>query len=142
MTEHMERLAGMASNVAPGAVRNGEAGFAIDAPDAVIEFFSAGGRSAAGYCRAKVIDLGGAEVSAAFAEAALRGNFFWRATNGAVLSLNEKEGAVYLTDRFDEGAFADEDSFADYVDGFMRTRLDWQLRLDAEFAAARKEAQQ
>ena len=65
-----------------------------------------------------------------FAEDALKGNFFWRGTEGATLSLNENDNAVYLTDRFDKEAFDDEAAFAEYINAFLRSVYDWRARLD------------
>jgi len=141
MTENLQRLKELAERASsPEAVRAGDEGFAIDTADAVVEFAFPGGYPAAAYCRAKVADLGDGGLPPGFAEAALRGNFFWRATAGAVLSLNEKEGAIYLTDRFDEGAFGDEASFRGYLNDFLRTRMDWRFRFDTAKDAAGKEA--
>ena len=44
------------------------------------------------------------------------------------MSLNAAENAVYLTDRFDEGAFAEAGDFQDYLNGFLRTLHDWRAR--------------
>ena len=59
----------------------------------------------------------------------MAGNFFWSGTNGATLSYNEDENAFYLTDRFDDDAFGDDDAFEAYIAGFMRTVMDWRERL-------------
>ena len=130
MTDDMMRLHEFAGRIAPATViGETEEGFTLTLPEAELSFFAAGGQSAAAYCRASVAELGEGEFPAAFAEEALKGNFFWRGTNGAVLSLNEKENTIYLTDRFDEGAFEDEGAFGEYIEGFLATLGDWRTRL-------------
>ncbi len=137
MTQNMQRLADMAAKIAPpGAVTEDEAGFAVDANGTTLEIFSPGEASYAGYCRAAVARLGDGEFPAAFAEEALMGNFFWRGTNGAVLSLDETENAVYLTDRFDDGAFEDEVAFKAYLDGFLAALGNWRERIALYVPAA------
>ena len=81
------------------------------------------------FCRAFVASLGEMKCPDGFAEDALAGNFFWSGTNGATLSYNEDENAFYLTDRFDDDAFSDDDAFESYVAGFMRSVMDWRERL-------------
>ena len=76
-----------------------------------------------------VASLGAMKCPDGFAEEALAGNFFWSGTDGATLSYNEAENAFYLTDRFDDDAFSDDDAFEAYVAGFMRTVVDWRGRL-------------
>ena len=135
MIERLQQLADMAQSFAPPeAIGEGEFGFTLDVNGDSLSFFSPGGSSAVCYCRAKVAALGAQKCPGEFAEAALNGNFFWRGTSGAVLSLNTAENAIYLTDRFDEGAFEDEDAFKDYINGFLRTLFDWQERLDSYVA--------
>ena len=129
MTEHLQRLFEMAARLASSeAVAATETGFSLVLPVAKLDFFATGGHSAAAYCRAKVAGFGAAELPPSVTEAALRGNFFWRGTDGGVLSLNAAENAVYLTDRFDEGAFAEDGDFQDYLNGFLRTLHDWRAR--------------
>ena len=131
MIERLQQLADMAQGFAPPeAVAMDEYGFSLDVNGDILSFFSPGGEVPACYCRAKVAELGARKCPGAFAEAALNGNFFWRGTEGATLSLNTAENAIYLTDRFDEGAFEDEKAFQAYIDGFVRTLFDWQERLD------------
>ena len=113
----------------PEAVATTDYGFTFDTGDSTLTFFWAGGNTGACYCRAEVGKLGEKACPASFAEAALKGNFFWRATDGATLSLSTSENAVYLTDRFDDNAFEDETAFADYINGFLRTLYDWTERL-------------
>ena len=130
MTQDMQRLAEMAENlVPPGAITTDDAGFSIDVNGTTLEIFSPGEASYAGYCRAAVARFGEAKFPAAFAEEALKGNFFWRGTGGAVLSMNEEENAVFLTDRFDEGAFEDASALREYLEGFLATIDDWRARL-------------
>jgi len=130
MTDDMKRLYGFATRLAPEtAIGENDAGFTLALPEATLFFFSAGGHSAAAYCRTTVAELGETAFPSAFAEEALTGNFFWRGTNGAVLSLNEEANAIYLTDRFDEGAFEDESAFGEYIEGFLATLGDWRARL-------------
>ena len=120
----------MAMRIAPqGAVQADDIGFVLDVEGTEFSFFSAGGQPGAAYCRAKVAGLGGRALPARFAEAALKGSFFWRATEGAVLSWDAKENAVYLTDRFDDGAFEDDAALESYVSVFRKTLLDWRSRL-------------
>jgi len=112
------------------AVETNESGFTLNVQDAQLMFFSTNDDTETAYCRALIGQFGDAECPGEFAEAALMANFFWRATEGATLSLNEQENAVYLTDRFDEGAFKDEDAFTDYINTFLRNVYDWQLHLN------------
>ena len=107
-----------------------EFGFSLNTNDALLTFFMLDGNAHACFCRARIGELGDRKCPVGFAEAALKGNFFWQATDGATISLNTKENAVYLTDRFDEGAFEDEDAFRDYLDGFLRALFDWRERFD------------
>lgn len=132
MTRELERLAGLAAELAPPeALSHNDLGFTLATSAADLDFFASGGAASTIYCRARVGALGEAECPAAFAEAALMGNFFWRATEGATLSWNETENAIYLTDRFDEGAMADAKALANYADGFLRTLHDWRARLQS-----------
>jgi len=129
MTDDMTRLRGLAEQIAPAdAIEEDDVGFTLAFPSATLMFFSPGGHSVAGYCRAPVAELGGAEFPMAFAEEALNGNFFWRGTGGAVISYEEESGTVWLTDRFDEGAFEDGADFREYVEGFLNTLEDWRER--------------
>ncbi len=135
MTQGLERLAQLAAAFAPPeTISSDEYGFTLDANDVKLSFFAPGGESGAAYCRALVGKLEERKCPADFAEAALRGNFFWRGTEGAVISLNLDENAIYLTDRFDEGAFEDDDAFRDYINDFLRTLFDWQERLESSLA--------
>ena len=111
------------------AVETNVNGFSLNVQDAQLLFFRPDGDTATAYCRALIGKFGDAECPGDFAEAALMANFFWRATEGATLSLNEQENAVYLTDRFDEEAFEDEKAFADYINTFLRNVYDWQQHL-------------
>ncbi len=120
------------------AVEINETGFTLDVQDARLMFFTPNSDTAPAYCRALIGKLGNNECPGDLAEAALMANFFWRATEGATLSLNEQENAVYLTDRFDEEAFEDEDSFTDYINTFLRNVYDWQLHL-ANYSDAKEE---
>ena len=130
MLDRLQQLADMAVAItSPEAVETTDYGFTIYIRDTTLAFFWAGGDHGACYCRAMVAELGDKECPTAFAEAALKGNFFWRATDGATLSLNASDNAIYLTDRFDENAFEDETAFADYFNGFLRTLYDWRERL-------------
>ena len=115
--------------VSEEAVETNEVGFTLNAQDAQLMFFAPNTETAPVYCRALIGNFGNSECSGDFAEAALAANFFWRATEGATLSLNEQENAVYLTDRFDEEAFEDEKAFTDYINTFLRNVYDWQLHL-------------
>ncbi len=135
MTQGLERLAQFAAAFAlPEAVATDDDGFTLEADDVTLTFFAPGGESGVAYCRALVGNLEERECPADFAEAALRGNFFWRGTEGAVISLNQEEQAIYLTDRFDDGAFEDEAAFRDYINDFLRTLFDWQTRLETSLA--------
>ena len=131
MKDTLQRLADMAERITSSeAVRKDAFGFTMDIPDMPLSFFAANGDTNEAYCRALVGKTEGA-CPAGFAEAALMGNFFWRATEGATLSLDEKENAIYLTDRFDEGAFEEEAAFTDYVNELLRTVQDWRSRLES-----------
>ncbi|MBP5640780.1 MAG: type III secretion system chaperone [Victivallales bacterium] len=131
MTDNLQRLAEMAKNIAaPEEVTLEEFGFSMDAGDTTLSFFAPDGNAYFAYCRAKVGDLGDRECPDEFAESALKGNFFWRGTEGATLSLNTTENAIYLTDRFDDGAFENEESFRNYINDFLRTLFDWQENLN------------
>ena len=130
MIEELQRLADMAKAIAsPEAVDATDYGFTLDTGSTTLTFFSPNEASGVCYCRAEVGSLGDKECPAGFAEAALMGNFFWRATNGATLSLNKKDNAIFFTDRFDLGAFEDEKAFTNYLNGFLRTLYDWHERL-------------
>ena len=127
----LQRLADMAAEItSKEAVETNESGFTLNVQDAQLMFFVPNGDTGTAYCRALIGKFGDAECPGDFAEAALTANFFWRATEGATLSLNEQENAVYLTDRFDEGAFEDESAFTDYINTFLRNVYDWQLHID------------
>ena len=127
----LQRLADMAAEItSKEAVETNESGFTLIVQDAQLMFFVPQGDTGAAYCRALIGKFGDSECPGAFAEAALMANFFWRATEGATLSFNEQENAVYLTDRFDEGAFEDESAFTDYINTFLRNVYDWQLHID------------
>ena len=135
MTQGLERLAQLAATFALSeAISADEYGFTLDAEDVKLSFFAPGGDSGVAYCRALVGKLDECECPADFAEAALRGNFFWRGTEGAVISLNLDENAIYLTDRFDESAFEDEAAFRNYINDFLRTLFDWQEHLETSLA--------
>ena len=126
----LQRLADIAVGIASEeAVEINEVGFTLNVQDVQLMFFAPDIKTAPVYCRALIGNLGNSECPGDFAEAALAANFFWRATEGATLSLNEQENAVYLTDRFDEGAFEDEKAFTDYINTFLRNVYDWQLHL-------------
>ena len=132
MTDRLQRLADMAMNiVASEAVTIKEYGFSLNTSDASLTFFMLDGNAQLCYCRARIGELGDQKCPGEFAEEALKGNFFWQATDGATISLNTTENSLYLTDRFDEGAFEDEEAFQNYLDGFLRTLFDWQERLDS-----------
>ena len=127
----LQRLADMAAEItSKEAVETNESGFTLNVQDAQMMFFVPNGDTGTAYCRALIGKFGDAECPGDFAEAALMANFFWRATEGATLSLNEQENAVYLTDRFDEGAFEDKNAFTDYINTFLRNVYDWQLHLN------------
>ncbi len=132
MTDNLQRLADMARSIAsPEAVAEDEFGFSLDSNDVTLYFFAPSCESYCAYCRAKVGEFGEQGCPDDFAESALKGNFFWRATDGATLALNKEENAVYLTDRFDDGAFEDEDAFRNYINDFLRMLFDWQQSLNA-----------
>ncbi|MBP5640990.1 MAG: type III secretion system chaperone [Victivallales bacterium] len=126
----LQRLADMAVIIASEeAVETNEIGFTLNVQDVHLMFFAPNIETAPVYCRALIGSFGKSECPGDFAEAALTANFFWRATEGATLSLNEQENAVYLTDRFDEEAFENEKAFTDYINTFLRNVYDWQLHL-------------
>ena len=130
MTGNLEKLAEMASGMwTERAVSTDDIGFVLELGDVKMSFFSHDGLPKTAFCRAVVASLGEMKCPDGFAEAALAGNFFWSGTNGATLSYNEAENAFYLTDRFDDDAFSDDDAFESYVAGFMRSVMDWRERL-------------
>ncbi len=129
MTSELEKLAAMAAQIwSPEAVFADEIGFALEFDETVLSFFAQDDESGISYCRACITSLGGRKCPSAMAEAALAGNFFWSGTNGATLSYNKEDKAFYLTDRFEDGAFVEEDVFEAYVNGFLRNLQDWRDR--------------
>ena len=131
MTEKMQILASMAAElVQPEALEENDDGFTLSLENGLLTFFSLGGYGAMDYCRAKVADLGEGELPAGLCEALLEGNFFWRATNGARLSLNARENALYLTERFDAEFMEKPEDLRRYVEGFMNTLADWRMRVE------------
>ena len=130
MTGNLEKLAEMASGMwTEQAVSTDDIGFVLELGDVRMSFFAHDDLPGTAFCRAAVATLGGMKCPGGFAEEALAGNFFWSGTDGATLSYNEAENAFYLTDRFDDDAFSDDDAFEAYVAGFMRTVMDWRGRL-------------
>lgn len=130
MTGNLEKLSEMASEMwTEKAVSADDIGFVLELGDVKMSFFSHDGLPNTAFCRAVIASLGEMKCPGEFAEEALAGNFFWSGTNGATLSYNEDENAFYLTDRFDDDAFSDDDAFEAYVAGFMRTVMDWRGRL-------------
>ena len=130
MTSNLEKLGEMASEMwTEKAVSAYDIGFVLELGDVKMSFFSHDGLPNTAFCRAVVASLGEMKCPDGFAEEALAGNFFWSGTNGATLSYNEADNAFYLTDRFDDDAFSNEDAFETYVAGFMRTVMDWRERL-------------
>lgn len=131
MTHELERLAALAAEIVPPeAILRDEYGFTLETAAAPLSFFSVGGAAPTVYCRAQVAALGESELPDTLAEDALMGNFFWRATAGATLSWNEAENAIYLTDRFEEGAFANAAALENYANDFLRTLHDWRARTE------------
>ncbi len=116
--------------VPPDSLEENDDGFTLKLEDGLLSFFSSGGYASMDYCRAKVADLGEGELPEGLCEALLEGNFFWRATNGARISLNSRENAIYLTERFDADFISTTDEFRRYVEGFMRTIQDWRMRVE------------
>ena len=130
MTSNLKKLGEMATEMwTEKAVSTDDIGFVLELSDVKMSFFSHDGLSNTAFCRAIVASLGEKKCPDGFAEEALAGNFFWSGTNGATLSYNDAENAFYLTDRFDDNAFSNEDAFETYVAGFMRTVMDWRERL-------------
>ena len=130
MTSNLEKLGEMASEMwTEKAVSADDIGFVLELGDVKMSFFSHDGLPNTAFCRAVVASLGEMKCPDGFAEEALAGKFFWSGTNGATLSYNEADNAFYLTDRFDDNAFSNEDEFETYVAGFMRTVMDWRERL-------------
>ena len=108
MTDRIHRLADMAIGIASAeAVVEFDNGFTLNVFDTALTFFETHGDTGAFYCRAMIGRFGDEGCPCEFAEDALKGNFFWRGTEGATLSLSENDNAVYLTDRFDKDAFDD-----------------------------------
>ena len=132
MTGELERLAEMAGRIwTEDAVTSDDFGFALEVGGDTLTFFSPGEASGLVYCRARIASLDPEKCPAKFAESLLQGNFFWSGTRGATISFCEPEHEIYLTDRFDEGAFAEDDDFSRYVADFSRTLDDWRVRRSA-----------
>ena len=141
MIDKMQILLSLAADfVPPDLVEENNDGFTLKFDEATLSFFSSGGYASMEYCRAKVADLGEGEPPEGLCEALLEGNFFWRATNGARLSLNSSENAIYLTERFDANFISGPNDFQRYIEGFMRTLMDWRMRVETYQEA--KEARQ
>ena len=82
------------------------------------------------FVRARVGALEGLSNPGDLCEAALQGNLFWQGTDGATLSLNHDEMALYLTDRRPAEALADEESLGDFLEGFAVTLGVWRTKLE------------
>lgn len=94
------------------------------------------------YFRAKVAPLEGVADPGALCEEALQGNFFWQGTQGATLSLNDTEQALYLTDRRDATDLDEDEALRDFAEGFVQRVVLWRGRRDDHvpaLARARKE---
>ena len=141
MTKELERLAEMAGRVwTDGAVTSDDFGFALEAGGDTLTFFSPGEASGLVYCRARIAPLDPEACPAKFAESLLQGNFFWSGTRGATISFSEQEREIYLTDRFDEGAFPEDGDLSRYVSDFARTLDDWRVRRSAYIDDASEDA--
>lgn len=129
MTTGLDRLAEMAKHIwTEGAVSSDDFGFALDVGADTLTFFSPGEGSGLVYCRAKIASLDPEKCPPKFAESLLQGNFFWSGTRGSTISFSEQEHELYLTDRFDDGAFDEDEDLAAYVADFTRTLDDWRTR--------------
>ncbi len=132
MITELERMFETAKRIwTEGAVSSDDFGFALEVDGNTLIFFSPRESSGLIYCRAKVASLDAENCPPDFAEALLQGNFFWTGTRGATLSFSEPDGMIYLTDRFDAGAFGDDEAFVRYVSDFVRTLDDWRVRRSA-----------
>lgn len=141
MTMELERLADMAKRIwTDGAVTADGFGFAVETGDDTLTFFSPGEASGLVYCRSRIAPIDPEKCPAEFAEELLQGNFFWSGTRGATISFSKPDGEIFLTDRFDEGAFADDGDFARYVLDFTRTLDDWRVRRSVYIDGASKDA--
>ena len=132
MTKELERLAEMARRIwTDGAVTSDGFGFALEIGGDTLTFFSPGEASGLVYCRARIASLDPEKCPTKFAESLLQGNFFWSGTRGSTISLSKPDNEIFLTDRFDDGAFAEDDDFVRYVVDFTRTLDDVASRNDA-----------
>lgn len=77
--------------------------------------------------RARVADLPDAPDLAPCLEDLLAGNFFWRPTDGATLSLSGD--AVYLAERRDAAVFTDNAIFKDFLEHFIEQVVSWRERI-------------
>lgn len=82
------------------------------------------------FVRARVGSLEGLANPGDLCEAALQGNLFWQGTDGATLSLNHDEMALYLTDRRPADTLADAESLGDFLQDFTSTLGVWRNRLE------------
>lgn len=92
--------------------------------------FSDGPDSRDIYFRSKVAALAGTADPGALCEDALQGNFFWQGTEGASLSLNDAEQALYLTDRRDAEDLDDDETLRAFCERFLHMVLLWRARRD------------
>lgn len=94
MTGRLQRLADMAIGIASAeAVVEEAIGFTLNVFDTALNFFETHGDTGAFYCRAVIGRFGNDGCPCEFAEDALKGNFFWRGTEGATLFGNAGTGS-------------------------------------------------
>ena len=96
------------------------------------------GDSCGAYLRAEIGTLEGVVDRGEFVKSALRGNFFYRHTDGAVLSLDEAD-RVQLTLRCEEASLADGTAKARLIDGFAPAVRVWRELLAAAKISEGKE---
>ena len=115
------------------------------------------GEDGEAYLRAEIGTLAGLSEKSTFVYSALKGNFFYRDTDGAVISIDEKGERAYLTERVDDavlgnGAAAGNDAVLGndaaagnaareaVVNGFAATLRLWRERLESGKIPAGTEA--
>ena len=92
------------------------------------------------YLRAEIGSLAGLAAKSVFIYSALAGNFFYRDTDGAVISLDDANERAYLTERCDDAALDSESARAALVNDFASVLRVWRERLESGKTAAGKEA--
>lgn len=78
--------------------------------------------------RAEVGSLEGVADPEAFLRDMMAANRFWTGTNGAVLSLGDGD-KVYLTARYEDDLFVDEEALGNVIGALAGTLKDWREHL-------------